>query len=133
MSTEPRFTHPVLGEIHGYSSLAEFDAAVAEWDARLPRNYAVGHNVAGYLPESDVYVVEDFESAKRSLIADLLFAADYAETDDIGNALALAAEEVNLWNGPDCLYVDMIDSPHCIPTAFWIVETDETPVEEEWS
>lgn len=94
-------------------------------------NYAVGHNVAGYLPESDVYIVEDFETAKAYLIHDLLFHADYAETGDIGDALANAAEDVNLWNGPDCLYVETIDSEHCIPTAWWITETDEMP--EEWS
>ena len=93
-------------------------------------NYAVGHNVAGYMPEADVYVTDEFVNAKSALIYDLLFAADYAETDEIGNCLALAAEEVNLWNGPDCLYVSMIDSEHCIPTAWWITETDEMPEDE---
>jgi hypothetical protein len=88
-------------------------------------NYAVGHNIAGYLPEADVYVTSTFEDAKAYLIHDLLFHADYAETGDIGDALANAAEEVNLWNGPDTVYVEEIDSEHCIPTAYWIVETDE--------
>ncbi len=96
-------------------------------EQEVPTYYAVGHNVSGYLPECDVYVTDSFEEAKRYLIHDLLFAADYAETDDIGNALALAAEDVNLWNGCDVVYVEMIDSEHCIPTAYWIVETDETP------
>ena len=59
-------------------------------------NYAVGHNVAGYMPEADVYVTDEFVNAKSALIYDLLFAADYAETDEIGNCLALAAEEVDL-------------------------------------
>lgn len=94
-------------------------------------NYAVGSNVAGYLPECDVHIVTDFAEAKSILIHDLLFAADYAETGDIGDALAGAAEDVNLWNGPDCLYVETIDSEHCIPTAYWITETEEEP--EEWS
>jgi hypothetical protein len=93
-------------------------------------NYAVGHNVSGYLPESDVYVTDTFADAQAYLIHELLFAADYAETEDIGDELALAAEDVNLWNGPDTCYVEMIDSEHCIPTAWWIDVTEEE-IEEE--
>jgi hypothetical protein len=89
-----------------------------------PTYYAVGNNVAGYMPEADVEVFEDFDRAKRYLIDEMLRAADYAETETI-------AEEVNLWNGPDCVYVEMIDSLHCIPTAWWITETDEAPESED--
>lgn len=92
--------------------------------------YAVGHNVAGYMPEADVYIAETFADAKAYLIHHLLFAADYAETGDIGDALAGAAEDVNLWSGPDCIYVEEIDSEHCIPTVYWIVETDEMPEDD---
>jgi hypothetical protein len=31
--TQKSFRHPVLGEIIGYSSLEEFDAALVAWDA----------------------------------------------------------------------------------------------------
>lgn len=33
--------------------------------------FSVGHNMAGYMPESDIYVMSDFESAKQSLVADI--------------------------------------------------------------
>ncbi len=94
-------------------------------------NYAAGHNVSGYLPESDVEIFEDFDSAKRYLIDEILFAADYAETETIAENLDSLAQDVNLWSAPgDLDYVDMIDSPHCIPTAWWICETSETTSEE---
>jgi hypothetical protein len=96
-----------------------------------PTYYAVGHNVAGYLPEADVETFEDFDSAKRYLIDEMLRAADYAETETIAEELTNSAENVNLWSGPDCVYVEMIDSPHCIPTAWWITETDEAPESED--
>lgn len=93
--------------------------------------YAVGWNVAGYMPECDVYVTSDFDSAKRYLIDEMLRAADIADTDAMAADLDNAAQDVNLWSAPgDVCYVEMIDSPHCIPTAFWICETDETPEEE---
>jgi hypothetical protein len=90
-------------------------------------NYAVGHNIAGYLPECDVFVTDVFDQAKRYLISEMLEAADYAETEDIATDLTLQAEDVNLWSGPGTCYVEMIDSEHCIPTAWWITETDEMP------
>jgi hypothetical protein len=93
--------------------------------------YAVGNNVAGYMPEADVEVFEDFDRAKRYLIDEMLRAADYAETETIAEELTNSAEDVNLWNGPDCVYVEMIDSLHCIPTAWWITETDEAPESED--
>jgi hypothetical protein len=94
-------------------------------------NYAVGHNIAGYMPESDVEIFEDFDSAKRYLIDEMLRSADYAETETIAEDLTNTAEDVNLWSGPDTCYVEEIDSAHCIPTAYWIVETDEEVA--EWS
>lgn len=93
-------------------------------------NYAVGHNIAGYMPECDIYVTDTFDQAKRYLISEMLEAADYAETEQIAEELAAAAEDVNLWNGPDVCYVDMIDSEHCLPTAWWIDVTEEELEEE---
>lgn len=100
-------------------------------DNTLPTYYAVGHNVAGYMPECDVVVFESFDDAKRYLIDEMLRAADYAETETIAEDLTNSAEDVNLWSSPDFVYVEMIDSPHCIPTAWWIVETDEAPETED--
>jgi hypothetical protein len=105
---------------------------LAAWQSTPPATYyAVGHNVAGYLPEADVAVFDTFDEAKRCLIHDMLLAADYAETETIAEDLTNSAEDVNLWNGPDTVYVEMIDSPHCIPTAWWIMEADEAPENED--
>ena len=94
-------------------------------------NHAYGHNVSGYLPESDTYVVETFDEAKRGLIADMLRTADYAETESIAEDLTNTAEDVNLWSGPDTAYVEMMESEHCIPTAWWIMETEEEVSDDE--
>ena len=45
-------------------------------------NYVVGHNMPGYLPESDPYVVADWESARDSLIWELDSIADYFDQGD---------------------------------------------------
>jgi hypothetical protein len=84
-------------------------------------NYAVGHNIAGYLPEADVHVVATFEEAKAILIHDLLFAADHAESEDEGDELAGLAEDVNLWNRPDTAYANYRSGY----MAYWIAETGE--------
>lgn len=86
-----------------------------------PTNYAVGHNMAGYLPESDVYVVSTFDEAKTILISDLLFAADYADSETAAQQYDALAQDVNLWNGPDTLYVDYRSGQ----MAYWIEETTE--------
>lgn len=36
-----------------------------------PKNWAVGHNMPGYLPEADVYITSDWASARDALVADL--------------------------------------------------------------
>jgi hypothetical protein len=73
-------------------------------------HYHYGHNTAGYLPEADVGTAEDFDTAKRALIDDMLSEADaYAMlggiTEDNGEQVAEnltnAAEDVNLSSGPD--------------------------------
>ena len=91
-------------------------------------NYAVGHNMAGYLPESDVWITDDFTAGKQSLIDDLLRAADVAGDagdDDDADELAALAEDVNLWNGPDVVY-STFRSGHM---AWWITATDEAVTE----
>ena len=94
-------------------------------------NYAVGHNMAGYLPESEVWITDDFAAAKQSLIDDLLRAADDAGDagdagdDDEADELAALAEDVNLWNGPDCVYSEFRSGL----MAWWITATDEAVTE----
>lgn len=34
-------------------------------------NYVVGHNMPGYLPESDPWITSDWESARDSLLEDM--------------------------------------------------------------
>lgn len=89
--------------------------------------YATGHNTPGYLPEADVHYCETFEEAKSILIHDLKFAEDYAETEEAAENFAEAAEDVNLWSGPDSLVVDdRPDNEHSLGVAYWINEiTDE--------
>lgn len=83
-------------------------------------NYAVGHNMPGYLPESTVSVVETFEEAKAILIHDLKFQEDYAADESEAEDYCAAAEDVNLWSSPDSIYVG--SHPEL---AWWIMETDE--------
>lgn len=83
-------------------------------------NYAVGHNLPGYLPESDVWVTDDFAHAKAMLIEDLKRAEDHhgmGDNEDSAEECCHAAEDVNLWSSPGTLYAANL--------AWWIVETDE--------
>ena len=87
-------------------------------------SYVALWNMPGYLPEDEGIVCESFADAKQALIDELLRAADNVATwadsdhecdDDCedcpeqrANALALAAEDVNLWTllSHTCVYVD---------------------------
>jgi len=84
-------------------------------------HFHAGHNVHGYLPESDDtgYVFDTFDDAKRSLIDDILRHADsIAEHDaDAADALAAVAEDVNLWTGQDYVCADD-DTP--LGRVYWI-------------
>src|SRR5690606_17527438 len=62
--------------------------------------WLVGHNMPGYLPDSTPTEHETFDEAKRALIEDMLFHADYAP-DDTADELANAAQDVNLWSERD--------------------------------
>lgn len=63
-------------------------------------SYTVGQNIPGYLPDSEPMEYETFDEAKRALIKDMLFHADYAP-DDTADELAGVAEDVNLWSESD--------------------------------
>lgn len=68
--------------------------------------YIIGNNMPGYMPDSEPFTVEGtFDEAKRALIDELLFAAEYAATEEEAEELTNAAEDVNLWSGPDSIYV----------------------------
>ena len=68
--------------------------------------YVIGNNMPGYMPDSEPFTVEGtFDEAKRALISELLFAAEYAATEEEAEDLTHAAEDVNLWSRPDSIYV----------------------------
>jgi hypothetical protein len=95
-------------------------------------NYVTGHNMAGYLPESDPWITADWESARDSLLWDLESVADYfAEglEDDRGQAGLAAADEAiaevkALKHGETFLaHVDI--------SVYWLETTDEMPEDED--
>jgi hypothetical protein len=98
-------------------------------------HYHYGHNVAGYLPESDVGMTEDFDSAKRAVIEDMLYRADTEEEETAAENLTNAAEDVNLASGPDLVeYVDENpSSEHSLPVAYWVqvCAEDDCQAEED--
>ena len=95
-------------------------------------NYAVGHNMAGYMPEADVWVTDDLETAKQSLIDDLDRWADGvamgpeddrdADLDEIDEAI----EEIKTWTGEGLVYINYRSGL----MAYWINETDEEPEDD---
>lgn len=87
--------------------------------------YAVGHNMPGYLPDDVVHYVRTFEEAKATLIHDLKFAEDYADTEEAAENYCEAAEDVNLWSGPDSLIVE--GTPD---VAYWINEITDAEYAE---
>lgn len=93
--------------------------------------YAYGHNFAGYLPESDVHYVRDFDDAKAGLISDLLFAAEYEDSEDLAENLTNAAEDANLWGEMDEeAWLVRVDLDRSIPMAYWIHEVSEEEYEQ---
>lgn len=100
-------------------------------------NYAVGHNMPGYLPESDVEIFTEWEDAKRYLIdimeRDADFYDDTARQDgndenderhDLAESLSSECEDLNLDNGPE--WGTIVGN-----VSYWIMLTDEEPEEEE--
>lgn len=86
-------------------------------------SFFTGHNTPGYLPDTDqpAHEFRTFEDAKLALLSDLEFATDYAADEDEAEEFSSAAEDVNLWSGPDSVHIDSVN------TVYWIVEdmTDE--------
>lgn len=103
-------------------------------------HYHYGHNVAGYLPESDVFAVETAEEARAGLADDLKFerdGLDYAPADEDSQALydslGEALDELNtaadVSQGFSTYTSD--GGEHRIPTAWWIQPCYETDCELE--
>lgn len=62
--------------------------------------YTSGYNGSVYLWHFEPTKHETFDEAKRALIQDMMFHADY-EPDNTANELALVAEDINLWDEND--------------------------------
>lgn len=89
--------------------------------------YVVGYNTPGYLPESDPYICEDADSAKRALIDDMLRHADTDSRSDpdseaLSAELTLAAEDLNLTDVSEGYSVTICDPEreHDLGTHYWI-------------
>lgn len=75
-------------------------------NANTETTYVIGSNMPGYLPDSEPFTVTGtFDDAKRALIDEILFQADYANNEEEAEELTLAAEEVNLWSDCDDISV----------------------------
>lgn len=57
------------------------------------------YNMPGYMPEMEPEEYETQDEAKRACIAEILYSADQAESDDIAEELTAQAELANLESG----------------------------------
>ena len=100
----------------------------------MTRHFHHYRNTPGYLPgDTDPSTFLEFDEAKRSLIADLMFDAD--TEDEAGNlamaeAISAAAEEINLWNDPGYGDFELVtyantDEPHDLGMAYSVSDCFE--------
>jgi hypothetical protein len=91
-------------------------------------HFHVGHNTPGYLPESDVTMIDTASDAKACLISDLDYAGDYfmssedEETRALGDEYSAAMEDCNLANVADGydVYLPSSTSEHDLGCHYWI-------------
>lgn len=102
-------------------------------------HYHWGQNIPGYLPMADEpNTASTFDEAKRNLIADMENVADtfapmsgpIDDWDDgsMGDAIAAAQQDLNLWSTPGTIYAAS-DRPHDLGLAFWITTCDDPECE----
>jgi hypothetical protein len=91
--------------------------------------YSVGHNISGYLPESDPYVTTDYASAKQVLIDDMVHQADWCDEvedrHDEAEELTEQYEDVNLLSDGEEWYSVAGD------LSYWLTIIDVTEDEME--
>ena len=91
-------------------------------------HFHVGHNTPGYLPESDVTMIDTASDAKACLISDLDYAGDcFMSSDDeetraLGDEYSAAMEDCNLANVADGydVYLPSSTSEHDLGCHYWI-------------
>lgn len=124
-------------------SLSEEQArhvAISTLGHQKTSNWSTGHNMPGYSPDPDsVWITDDWESARSSLLEDLDRAADQMSMgpdlpDEIFDAYNEAIEEVKAATSGEPIYVTVptSDSEHDLGEAYWLSETDEEPEEDEF-
>lgn len=91
-------------------------------------NWATGHNMPGYMPESDVFITSDWADARDALIADLERAADqdsdFGSVESVADEYATAIAELRKLTEHDewgCTIGN---------TAWWLNMTDESPEDD---
>jgi hypothetical protein len=93
--------------------------------------YCVGHNMVGYLPESDVWYTERWDDAKSSLLDDLDRYADHlaemieegTESEEL-NEVDTAMNELKSADGPEWGWITG-------NLSWWIATEEMTP--EQWA
>ncbi len=91
-------------------------------------NYVVGHNMPGYLPESDPWITDDWGTARAALKEDMERHADsLADFEEDGDELTDLERAID----------DLGTAPAGTEwgwtvgnTAYWLSLTDESPDEE---
>lgn len=102
------------------------------------RLYVVGHNMAGYLPEGDVWHTTNPEAAKQALLDDLERAGDEAfeaGEHDVADQASHVAEELNLASAAEGWSEEVGDYVYWLyPTTIGEVDPDgdlaDLPLEE---
>jgi hypothetical protein len=91
--------------------------------------YCYGSNVPGYMPDDmDGYDEPmTFDAAKRALIADMLVDARDTPDETAAENLTHAAEDVNLWSGPDSIDVD---DGTTLGRVYWIQQAEPDSVDD---
>lgn len=100
--------------------------------------YTIGHNVAGYLPESEPWLVEGFDAAKRAVIDEARHVADSIEPGTPGpfgetyaENLVAMTEDLNLTSAGPWSASIASGGEHGLPVEWWIV-TAEPDAVAEW-
>lgn len=89
------------------------------------KNWAVGWNMPGYMPDTEPYIHESWEAAKTDLIEELYRAADDFDDDldDVRYAEAIAEVEKAEPEKGFCTHVGAY--------AWWIEPCDQPTIEQE--
>lgn len=111
-------------------------------DPAEPTGWHVGHNMPGYLPESDVWHTSDWASAMQSLredidrAADWIYQADYTEPElvELTEPYDTALQEIDseLAKNTQQAYGVILPtstSDHDLGISYWITECLEDPAE----